>query len=297
MQWEFLREDEFEGAIKRSGGVCVIPMGCLEKHGEHLPVGTDSITADAIVKEACKLEEVVIFPVTQWLGTVMGSHAVKDPRELKKFGFIGLNPHTLLTVLEELCDEIARNGFSKILIVNAHGGNDSFLDFFKSSQCYNKKNYATMWTDACVFETISPKSLLETVTARKDDFGMITPSDIETLEKWQVEEDYLTIGHSGFSETGLVYGSYPELVEPSRFEVASGISTHRADHLNNKKVRFGYSWPSNYPNHINGLAPVGCTKTIGQAMVKICAERLAGVFKMLKQDEEVLKMVKDGYPC
>jgi hypothetical protein len=32
-------------------------------------------------------------------------------------------------------------------------------------------------------------------------------------------------------------------------------------------------------------------------MVKICAERLAGVFKMLKQDEEVLKMVKDGYPC
>ncbi|MBQ2931988.1 MAG: creatininase family protein, partial [Clostridia bacterium] len=41
MLWEHLREEEFEDAVKRSGGVCVIPLGCIEKHGQHLPQGTD----------------------------------------------------------------------------------------------------------------------------------------------------------------------------------------------------------------------------------------------------------------
>ena len=43
MKWEYLREEEFEEAIERCGGLCVIPLGCLEKHGQHLPVGTDSL--------------------------------------------------------------------------------------------------------------------------------------------------------------------------------------------------------------------------------------------------------------
>ena len=41
MLWENLREEEFYDAIEASGGVCVVPVGCLEKHGQHLPVGTD----------------------------------------------------------------------------------------------------------------------------------------------------------------------------------------------------------------------------------------------------------------
>ena len=43
MKWENTREEEFKDAIKRSGGLCVMALGCLEKHGEHLPVGTDSL--------------------------------------------------------------------------------------------------------------------------------------------------------------------------------------------------------------------------------------------------------------
>ena len=58
--WEYLREEEFKGAIKESGGLCVMVLGCLEKHGQHLPVGCDSIKGDGIVKEAAKLEDVVI---------------------------------------------------------------------------------------------------------------------------------------------------------------------------------------------------------------------------------------------
>ena len=41
MRWEDLREEEFESAIEKSKGLCVLPLGCLENHGQHLPVGTD----------------------------------------------------------------------------------------------------------------------------------------------------------------------------------------------------------------------------------------------------------------
>ena len=79
MIWDNLREEEFEGAIEKSGGLCVIPIGCTEKHGQHLPVGTDYMEAITIVKEAAKLEDVVILPVGAWLGEVSCFHSFKDP--------------------------------------------------------------------------------------------------------------------------------------------------------------------------------------------------------------------------
>ena len=63
MKWEFLREEEFEGAIERSGGLCVLPLGCIEKHGQHLPVGCDSIHSRSLVEMAAELEDVMIFPI------------------------------------------------------------------------------------------------------------------------------------------------------------------------------------------------------------------------------------------
>ena len=299
MLWEHLREEEFDAAIEKSGGLCVMVLGCLEKHGQHLPVGTDSLKGDGIVKEAAKLEDVVIFPTTMWLGNVMGAHALteeSDIERLGKHGFIGINGHTLLTVLEELCDEIARNGFTKILILNSHGGNGALLDYFIKTQIYNKKNYATMWTGAYFLEDLAPVKILEIIKPRRAEFDMLTDEDMETLERFAKEAPGLSTGHGGLCETALVYGTHPDTVAPERFEAECGLSTHRADYLAKEKIKFGYSWSSNYPNHLNGLNPVGCTEGIGKAMVKISAERLARIFKMLKEDEEVLKMVKDGIP-
>ena len=76
MIWYDLREEEFEGAIERSGGLCVIPLGCTEKHGQHLPVGTDYYEALTIVKKAAEIEDVVILPVEAWLGEVSPFHAI-----------------------------------------------------------------------------------------------------------------------------------------------------------------------------------------------------------------------------
>ena len=62
MLWENLREEEFDDAIVRSGGLCIVPVGCLEKHGQHLPVGTDVIHITEIAKRAAEKEPVCVFP-------------------------------------------------------------------------------------------------------------------------------------------------------------------------------------------------------------------------------------------
>ena len=160
MLWENLREEEFDLAIERSGGVCVIPIGCLEKHGRHLPVGTDYFQAMHIVKRAADAESVVIFPIGAWLGDVSCFHAFKDPGASRLRGCIGISQKTLLTVLGELCDEIARNGFKKILLVNGHGGNDPLLKLFLRMQSYESKDYATLTTSAYAFSETAPKKLL-----------------------------------------------------------------------------------------------------------------------------------------
>jgi creatinine amidohydrolase/Fe(II)-dependent formamide hydrolase-like protein len=51
------------------------------------------------------------------------------------------SPKTLLTLLEEVCDEAARNGFKKILIINGHGGNNILLRVFMRDSLTKKKDY------------------------------------------------------------------------------------------------------------------------------------------------------------
>jgi len=44
--------------------------------------------------------------------------------------------------LENTCDEIARNGFNKIVIVNGHGGNPELIKYFIQTRLEKERNYA-----------------------------------------------------------------------------------------------------------------------------------------------------------
>lgn len=296
MKWEYLREEEFKQAIEKSGGLCVMCLGCMEKHGQHLPVGTDSLGGDKIVELAAERAGVVMFPTTMWLGDVVSSHAVDAPETMRKYGFIGMNPHTLLTVLEELCDEIARNGFRKILLCNYHGGNNGLISYFLRAQCYKKKGYATMSCQAFALDSrLNPANMLKESERDPEYFSMLTNEDRDTLKRFSSPD--ITNGHAGFGETMMIYGTYPELVAPERFEAEDGISTHRSDYLQKMGISYGYAWSSNFPNSYGGTAPIGCSKTLGEAAVKISVDRLTKIFEAIRDDEECVKMAQEARPC
>src|SRR5437879_4030172 len=132
MQWEDLTAPEFSKAVKTSKGLCLLPIGVMEKHGNHLPLGTDLFTGRTIALEAARQEPVVVFP-PYYFGQIHEARHVP--------GTVALPGPLLLEMLEQVCAEIARNGFKKILIFNSHGGNASLLPFFAQLSLEKDRGY------------------------------------------------------------------------------------------------------------------------------------------------------------
>ena len=110
-----------------------MPLGCLEKHGQHMPVGTDVIHITEIAKRAEEKEDVCIFP-SIYFGEKTGAGEFA--------GTVIFSPELRLQILKETCSEIYRNGFDKILIYDGHGGNSRMIDFFMRRLLYEKTPYS-----------------------------------------------------------------------------------------------------------------------------------------------------------
>lgn len=255
-------------------------------------MGTDSLFARSLVEQAAEIEEVCVFPAGMWLGDVIFRHTDEDPVEKNMAGFISMNPQTMLTVLEELCNEIARNGFRKILFVNAHGGNPPMLDYFLSAQNYKKRSYATMHTFA--FGDFGPANMYRIVQQRKAEFPYLTEADLEAM-KHAAETLGNAVGHADWNETALIYGCNPELVCKERMTVEDGSPTHRTDYLVKNGIYSTHRWYANFPNHFDGAPAIGCSENIGRAVHQVSVERLANIFKVLKEDEDCVRMAQ-GLP-
>lgn len=132
VKWEELTAADFRDAIQKSQGTCVLPFGILEKHGPHLPLGTDLLNVRYASLQAAEQEFAVVFP-QYYFGQIF--EAKHEP------GTIAYSRDLQLRLLQETTDEMARNGCKKILIVNGHGGNESLLPFFGQSQLEKRRDY------------------------------------------------------------------------------------------------------------------------------------------------------------
>ena len=290
MLWDNLREEEFEEAIKTSGGLCIIPLGCIEKHGQHLPVATDMFIARRIIEDATKVEDAMVFDVGAWMGEVSGFHANPTPETNRTRGCISITQDLMLRILAELCNEIYRNGFNKILLVNAHGGNRPILNHFLRCQSYEKKPYALMWTEANNSWETKADAILKVYKERPEFLSMLTEEDIKTLEKWvEIDPDYGG-GHADFRETALALAYDKSLVAEDKYDAESGLSTHIGDYLEDEGVWIRGAWGKNFPNSYEAIAPHGASVTIGEAMYKIHVERMIRIIKKLKTEDTCLKV-------
>ncbi|HKM68001.1 MAG TPA: creatininase family protein [Candidatus Acidoferrum sp.] len=131
-KWEELTAEEFREAIGKSQETCLLPFGILEKHGPHLPLGTDLLNVRYVTEHAVQQEYAVIFP-DYYFGQI--SEARHEP------GTIAYNAEMQLKLLQATTDEMARNGCKKVIIVNGHGGNEDMLPYFAQSQLDSPHDY------------------------------------------------------------------------------------------------------------------------------------------------------------
>ncbi|MGH9551210.1 MAG: creatininase family protein, partial [Terriglobales bacterium] len=62
VHWEELTAADFRSAIQQAQGTCLLPFGILEKHGPHLPLGTDLLDVRYAALHAAAEEYAVVFP-------------------------------------------------------------------------------------------------------------------------------------------------------------------------------------------------------------------------------------------
>ena len=133
---EKLSAPEFIKAVEKSSKTIILPIGVFEKHGPHMPLGTDLYTAREIALRAAEKEYTVVFP---WYYFSQINEARHQP------GTIAYSPEIIWKVLQETLNELSRNGFKKIIIINGHGGNNAFLNYFGMAQLSEKRDYALYW--------------------------------------------------------------------------------------------------------------------------------------------------------
>ena len=249
-KWEELTAPDFVQAIHRSEGVCVLPFGIIEKHGAHLPLGTDLLDVRFAVMNAIAQEYAVVFP-EYYFGQIF--EAQQQP------GTVAYSLSTQLTLLQETVKEMARNGCKKVVIVNGHGGNESLLPLFAQSQLATPRDYVVYV------------------------FGLPHLNDVPGRPALKTPMDM----HGGEVETSHMLAARPDLVHMDRADRQSGADQKRLSLPDS--VYTGIWWYARFPNHYAGEG-AAATKELGEFDQKEWSRQIVEALKAIKADQESLKL-------
>jgi creatinine amidohydrolase len=172
--------------------VVVVPLGSLEQHGRHLPLLTDSMIGDEIVRRAeDALGDSAVFLPILWAGA--SDHHRRFP------GTVSLRNDTYTRVLVDVLESLIGSGFKRILMLNAHGGNvmPGQTALYEVQMRYRDQD--DLWLAFATWYTVAAPQI----------------ADLDIL-------DQKRISHASELETSMILSLRPELV---RMDAARGAST------------------------------------------------------------------------
>jgi creatinine amidohydrolase len=257
-KWEDLTASDWPKALKASNETCILPIGILEKHGPHVPIGSDLIKVREWSARATKREYAVVFP-DFYFGQI--NEARHQP------GTFALPERVVWDLLEATCDEIGRNGFKKIVIINGHGGNPEMIRYFLQTRLEKKRNYAVYF-----FQPPADSSYNKNLAA---------------LHKSPLASDQ----HAGERETSELLFLRPDLVTMDSATNESGANLKR---INIPNVYTAIWWYASYPNHYAGEGGAA-TKKLGEFLTEHTVSTFATALKNIKADTKTLEMQNEFF--
>ncbi|MDR0793263.1 MAG: creatininase family protein [Chitinophagaceae bacterium] len=257
-RWDELVASDWNRALKLSDSTCILPIGILEKHGPHVPIGSDLIQVREWAARATKKEYAVVFP-DYFYGQI--NEAKHQP------GIFALPERVVWDLLEATCDEIARNGFKKILIINAHGGNPELIKYFIQTRLEKRRDYAVYF--------FQPSS--DSVYAKQ----------LKAAHKSDPEGDM----HAGERETSALLYLRPDLVKMDSAKIESGENQRRLDVPN---VYTAIWWYADFPNHYAGEGDKA-TPEEGRLVSEHVISQLVAALKAVKADAKTLALQKEFF--
>jgi len=172
----------------------VVPVGCTEQHGYHLPTSVDIHNAVEIATRASERCGCFVAPVVNY--SFSGGMLP---------GTININPQLFSLLLADICRSLVVQGFRNIVILLGHGGTE---------------NTQAAKDAAENFQRLSPD--MEGITVSVVPFWELSPTYMKSFE----ERDY----HAGLYETSMMLYWKPELV---KMEAAAMDSRDIVDMMRN----------------------------------------------------------------
>jgi len=255
VHWEELTAAEFRSAIEQSKGTCLLPFGILEKHGAHLPLGTDLLKVRYAALRAAEQEYAVVFP-EYYFGQIF--EARHEP------GTIAYSTHLQLELLQETTDEMARNGCKKVIIVNGHGGNENLLPFFAQTQLEKPHDYV-------VYILPVLEAAAEGPPPKKT-----TGPDM----------------HGGESETSKMLIARPDLVHMDRASQESGADEARLQLPGDLYTAIW--WYARFPNHYSGDGSAA-TRERGKFEMDDWDKVIVKAIRAVKADQTSLRLQNEFF--
>lgn len=120
--WQDLTTTEF-GRVDPERTVALLPVAAVEQHGPHLPLSTDALINDGIVRAA--LER---LPSDLTLLVLPAQTIGLSPEHTSFAGTLSIRDSSLLDVWTDLGRSVARAGLRKLIVFNTHGGQKSLVD-------------------------------------------------------------------------------------------------------------------------------------------------------------------------
>ena len=257
-RWDELTASDWPRAMEQSAATIVLPIGILEKHGPHAPMGSDLIHVREWAARATKREYAVVFP-DFFYGQI--NEARHQP------GTFALPPRVVWDLLEATCDEMGRNGFKKILIVNGHGGNPELIRYFLQTQLGRRRDYVTYF--------FTP-----------DDDPAVA-ARVQALRKSDPAGDM----HAGERETSTLLYLRPDLVQMDRAKAESGENQKR---LALPDLYTPIWWYAGFPNHYAGEGDKA-TAELGRVLTEARIDALVRALKTVKADQSAPALQKEFF--
>ena len=194
-----MRPEQIQDAVRRNVPV-VMPAGCVEYHGPHLPIGTDFLIANAVCVEAEKRVECAVAPPLSFAPTLAWAAAPEE-------GEADFDPEAFFVYARETLRCIAKMGFRRIYILQHHQGPDGLevLCLKRAAMEVLRETVHTWgagWGRGPTEELPIPNV-----------FNWIRIEYIDTFSEYPGPyPGRIPIGHAGKGETQLIMASLPDTV-------------------------------------------------------------------------------------
>lgn len=194
--------------------VVVLPLGSMEQHGHHLPLLTDTMNLAEIVRRAeAALGDTALFLPMLWIGA--------SDHHLRFSGTVSLHNGTYTKLLEEILESLLGHGFTRILLLNGHGGNSAPGSEALYQVQMRHRDERDLWLVLATWFALAAPQI----------------AAIEALEQKGVT-------HACELETSMILHLRPELV---RLDAARGVHTPFPSHF--------YSQDSSRPSRVTVRRP------------------------------------------